>query len=237
MSQPASDGEADDAAASTTPPASGVSDVDAHCLSVLADLKTLVCQRNPVKGAIVCVLADRAGQIISWGFVRSLLVGSRGDRRKKMSGHRTDIHAEADALTALLASGRALGAVAELTVYVSSVTCADCFALIANVGIRRVCYPRPDEGYYSTHRAQMSRLARFHAVQIVEAPPLRPYRPVPEDLLSLLPQLPRAWGKGGDLHVPPMASPPQSAADAPEGEEDEGSAVASAVRAFGDHIF
>ena len=114
-------------------------------------------------------------------------------------GHKTDIHAEADALTALLASGRSCQGV---SAFVSSVTCQDCFALLANCGIKRVLYPKPDDGYYSSHRAKISRIARHHAIDVLEVPPLRPYRPLPDGFLETLPRLPRAWGQGGDFHAP-----------------------------------
>jgi len=173
-----------------------MNNVDKNVLSMLSDLRVLVCQRNPVKGTIVCIIADVDGEILSWGFVRSLTIGMR-DRKRKLSGQSTDIHAEADAISALVGSGKSMK---EASLYVSSVCCKDCFALAVNSGIRRFLFPEPDPSYYTTHRKRIATMARFHEVTVIETPPLRPYRRLKKSFLLSLPPLSRAWGKGGNVH-------------------------------------
>ena len=168
----------------------------------LVDLRTIVGKHNPVKGSIVSILANHNdGTILSWGFVRALTgTALRNNNKRKRSGNQTDIHAEADALTALLSSSSTpLPEMKNVTVYISSAPCQACFAMIVNAGIKRVMYPQPrTTDYYQSHRSHNTRIAACNQVQVIEtAHALPPYRPVDtEAFLQKLPDLPRTWAGG-----------------------------------------
>lgn len=202
---------------------------DLQLFRTLVDLRTVVGKHNPVKGGIVSILANHENRtILSWGFVRSMTGSPLRAGKRKRAGNQTDIHAEADALTALFRSPPRQEEMNCITAYISSVPCQVCFAMLVNAGISRIVYPQPKTaGYYQTHRSQNAQIASSHGVQVLETTmPLPPYRPIintAEFMMKELPDLPRAWAGGRSPFV-------EAGGDNIEGNDDNNDACFSATK-------
>ena len=109
---------------------------DDRWISLLVDLRTSCSAKNAVRGNI-SALVVRNGVLLTWGYVRSLLVdASKG----KKSRAKVDVHAEADAIATAARNGVALEGA---TLFCSSICCVNCFRLVVAAGIKRVVRPAP----------------------------------------------------------------------------------------------
>lgn len=154
-------------------------------MDVLNRLRSHASRRNAVRGQCAAIVV-RDGDILTYGFARSLVADKRVNKKPT---HRTDLHAEADAVVTAAMNGVALEGA---TLYCTIVCCRTCFALAAGAGIKRIVTPPPpggDQGYYRSHGRLNAEIARAHHIQVCAELPMPAYEPVCDD--SFLPRIRR----------------------------------------------
>lgn len=169
-------------------------DVDEQMLRLLVDVRTHFTAQKGVRGGIAALIVqEQTGEVVSWGFVRSLTQdSSRGGKQRAVA----DLHAEADAVTCAARNGRSCQGA---TLYCSSICCLNCFRLAAASGIQRVVTPPPpNEGFYSSERRRVRAIAKRHGITVHQDAVLPEHRQLSGP--PSLPELSRAWGGcGADL--------------------------------------
>jgi dCMP deaminase len=156
---------------------------DAEWLRLLNNTRSLTSHRSAVSGQCAAVIV-RDGRILSWGWARSLV---RAKRPGKRASDRTDLHAEADAITAAARNGISLDGA---TLYCTIMCCRSCFALVTGAGITRVVTPPAvNHGYQVMHGEVNAEIADLYGMEVCDDAVLPPYEKVPDD--SFLPALKR----------------------------------------------
>ena len=163
---------------------------DAEWLRTLNDLRSLASRKNAVRGQCAAIVV-KGGTIRSWGYARSLV---RAKRPSAKANERTDLHAEADAVTAAALNGISLDG---CTLYCTIMCCRSCFALVAAAGITRVVTPAAScESVRVSHGEHNLLVAECHAIDVCDTAVMPPYEPVTE--VPLLPALRRRIPQSAD---------------------------------------
>jgi deoxycytidylate deaminase len=165
-----------------------VARTDTGWLVALNDLRSLASYKNAVRGNCAAIIV-KDGRILTWGYARSLV---NGKRERSKATDRTDLHAEADAITAAALNGVALQG---STLYCTIVCCRACFRLVAAAGIERIVTPpAPNQGYIHSNVVPSAEIASSFHIEVCDDAELPPYAPVSDR--SFLPHLTRRIPRG-----------------------------------------
>jgi len=180
-------------AASTSADAGGgappeASAYDVAMLRLLVDARSRVAhEQRAVNGCIVALAVHPPSrEVVSWGYVRSLLHQNRPSGMARGWRAATDLHAEADCISAAARGGASL---LGCTLYVSSIPCEACFKLSVAAGVARIVHPPPpNPDFYAKSQRHCKRLAQRHGVAVAAGAELPPHRDCADADLGLPPK-------------------------------------------------